>query len=91
KRFPTPFTPKVAATQSAALALVLSERRKELPFTSQIRWEDIRRLSKDPATAITLQRTINGQTITLQPGDSRYVFPIPENEILLSGIQQNPR
>lgn len=91
KRFTAPYTPKTASTQAAALTLVLNERRKELPFTSQIRWEDLRRLGRDPSTAVTVQRTIGGQTITLVPNDPRYVFPIPDLEIQLSGMQQNPR
>lgn len=73
------------------LARILQERRKELPFTGQLRWEDLRRLNKDPRFAVTLKRVSNGTTYTLPPNDPRYVFPIPPAEIQLSGIPQNPR
>jgi len=73
------------------LSKILEERRKELPFTGQIRWEDLRRLNKDPRFAKTLVRNIAGTRYTLAPDSKRYVFPIPDNEILLSGIPQNER
>lgn len=73
------------------LTKILQERRKELPFTGQLRWEDLRRLNKDPRFAITLKRVYNGVTYTLPPNDLRYTYPIPLSEIVLSGIQQNPR
>lgn len=74
-----------------ALRFILQERRKELPFTSQIRWEDLRRLNNDPRFKTTIVRNIGGQTYTLIPGSSAYVFPIPPSETQLSGIEQNPR
>jgi hypothetical protein len=85
------FTPLAPGTADAALVTVLQERRKELPFTGQLRWEDLRRLNKDPKFAVTLTRQVNGQTYTLPPNDPRYVYPIPDNEIQLSGIPQNER
>lgn len=84
------FTPLVAATGQEALTLVLRERRKELLFRN-LRWSDLRRLNGDPDFAITLTRTISGETFTLPPGDLRYTYPIPDDEIMLSGIEQNPR
>lgn len=85
------FVPFVAATPAAALNIILTERRKELPFTGILRWTDLRRLNKEPQYAVTLQRVLNGVTYTLPPGDNRYVYPIPPDEIRLSGIEQNPR
>ena len=85
------FLPYTALTPDDALLLVLTERRKELPFTGTIRWEDLRRLNKDSRFARTLIRMLNGQTYTLPASDPRYILPIPETEIRLSGIQQNPR
>lgn len=85
------FVPFTAPTPEDALSLILTERRKELPFTGTIRWEDLRRLNKDSRFARTLTRILNSQPYTLPPADPRYVLPIPENEIRLSGIQQNPR
>jgi hypothetical protein len=85
------FTPLAATSSDAALRLVLQERRKELPYTGQLRWEDLRRLNKDPRFSVTLQRVSNGVTYTLPPNDKRYVFPIPDLEIQLYGLQQNDR
>lgn len=73
------------------LNLVISERRKELPFTGQLRWEDLRRLNNDSRFSDTLTRVIDGKTYTLLPNSSGYVYPIPYNEIELSDVQQNER
>jgi starch-binding outer membrane protein, SusD/RagB family len=70
--------------------VILQERRKELPFTADVRWEDLRRLNKDPNFQKTIVRVLNGTTYTLPPNDPKYVLPIPENEVQLSGLQQNP-
>ena len=70
------------------LRWVLNERRKELLFRG-IRWSDLRRLNRDQRFAVTLTRTMNGVTYTLPPNDKRYVFPIDDEEIRLSGIPQN--
>lgn len=85
------FTPLDANSPENALKIILEERRKELAFVSNIRWEDLRRLNKDSKYAKTLTRTANGTIYTLLPNDPRYVFPIPENEIRITGIQQNYR
>lgn len=85
------FKPKVATGQSEALRIALEQRRIELPFTGSLRWEDLRRLNKEPEFAKTLKRTAGGTTYTLPPNDSRYIYPIPDDEIRLSGIQQNER
>lgn len=79
-----------AANAEEALTLVLRERRKELVLRG-LRWTDVRRLNKDPRFQIELKRLIGGQLIVLPPGDPRYVFQIPEDEIRNSGIEQNPR
>lgn len=73
------------------LQLVLNERRKELAFHALLRWEDLRRLNKDTRFALSLQRNSNGITYLLPPNDNRYLFPIPNDEIRLNGIQQNER
>ncbi|MDR6781620.1 tetratricopeptide (TPR) repeat protein [Pedobacter africanus] len=72
------------------LGFVLKERRRELPFRG-IRWSDLRRLNTDSRFAVTLTRTINGNTYTLQPNSKRYILPLDEEEVQLSGIQQNER
>nr|WP_121271035.1 RagB/SusD family nutrient uptake outer membrane protein [Pedobacter schmidteae] len=75
---------------NVVLGYILRERRKELLFRG-IRWADLRRLNKDSRFATVLSRNLNGTTYTLQPNDKKYVFPIDEDEIRLSGIQQNER
>lgn len=85
------FVPLVATNVQQALSFIISERRKELPFTGNIRWEDLRRLNKEPQWAVTLKRVVNGIHYSLAPNDVRYVLPIPEEEIKITGIEQNPR
>jgi hypothetical protein len=85
------FTPITATDGLDALTKILLERRKELPFTGGLRWADLRRLNRDTRFAKTLTRNLNGQIVSLSPGDKRYVLPIPFLEIRLSGIGQNPR
>jgi hypothetical protein len=90
KRFPPGnYTAIQGLSQDAALQTILLERRKELVWRS-LRWTDLKRLNKEGAN-ITLSRSINGQQYTLPPNDPRYIFPIPDDEIALSGIQQNIR
>jgi len=84
------FTPYTASTSTDALTQVLKERRKELIFRG-LRWIDLRRLNQDPNFAISLTRVLNGLTYTLPPNDQRYTYPIPDNEIQSSGLQQNQR
>jgi hypothetical protein len=84
------YTDMTAANQAEALIKVLTERRKELAFRGR-RWNDLRRLNKDPNFAVTLIRKLNNQTYTLPPNDVRYAYPIPLEEITRSGIEQNPR
>jgi hypothetical protein len=92
KRFKSnTYTPYTTNNADSALIRVLDERRKELPFTSCIRWSDLRRLNLDSRFAKTLTRSLNGQIYTLPSNDNRYVYPIPIDEIKLSGIEQNPR
>jgi len=81
---------QTAANETTALRIILTERRKQLLFRN-IRWSDLRRLNSDQRFAVTLSRTLNGVTYTLPPNDSRYTFFIPTQEILLSGIEQNPK
>jgi tetratricopeptide (TPR) repeat protein len=90
KRFATANFKAVTATdRETALQRILTERRKELVWRT-LRWSDLKRLNKEGAN-ITLTRVLNGVTYQLPPNDLRYVFPIPDDEIALSGISQNPR
>jgi hypothetical protein len=90
KRYPSSsFSPLTATTPKQALDLVLLERRKELVWRG-LRWDDIKRLNKEGA-GIILTRVLNGVPTNLFPDDPRYVFPIPSDEVALSGIKQNQR
>lgn len=81
------FVPYAAGTKEMALAIVLSERRKELTLRG-LRWTDIKRLNKE-GKGITLTRTIEGKTYTLPANSARFANPIPENIIDISGMEQN--
>ena len=83
------FTPIQANTAQEALTLILTERRRELPFRG-LRWMDVKRLNREGAN-ITLTREIDGHVYTLPPNDSRYALAIPEDIIEMTGIPQNPR
>jgi len=89
-RYKPGFAPLISNNATEVLRLVLNERRKELAFRG-IRWSDLRRLNKDNRFAVTLSRTLNSQTYQLLPNDKKYVMPIDEQEIRLSGIEQNDR
>ncbi len=84
------YVPLSAATADDALRLILAERRKELLFRGT-RWTDLRRLNKDLRFAVSLTRNLNGQIYTLPSNDNRYAYPIPDQEIQVTGIPQNPR
>lgn len=93
-----------AATKAEAIARIIEERQREMPFTQ--RWNDIRRLNnnEDPGDDVgDLVRTFypynsaglikdNGPvTYTLSKDSRRYAAPIHSSEITSSGgvIQQN--
>lgn len=84
-----PYIPATAGSAAEALAMVLLERRKELIWRG-LRWFDLKRLNME-GDNLTLTRVLNGVSYTLPPNDPRWVMPIPNDEITLSGIQQNPR
>lgn len=75
---------------SALVATILKERQKEL-IGRGLRWPDLRRLNQEPNYEVTIKRMMDGQVITLEPNSPNYVFPIPREEIVASGIQQNER
>jgi len=84
------YTPMAATNSDAVLALILTERRKELCFRN-LRWSDLRRLDNDQRFQVTLTRLIAGQTYTLTPNSPRYVLPLDPIETTLGGLPQNPR
>ncbi|WP_159478000.1 RagB/SusD family nutrient uptake outer membrane protein [Dyadobacter sp. 3J3] len=87
---PKSFNPLSTETEAGALRAILSERRKQL-IARGLRWTDLRRLNPDSRFAMKLQRTYQARALELKPGDNKYTFPIPEDEIAYSGIPQNPR
>lgn len=84
------FVPLNPANLEEALNLVLLERRKSLIFRGR-RWEDLKRLNQEEQFKKTLRREYGGTVYTLPPNSPRYVYPIPESEILLNPIVQNDR
>jgi len=85
-----PYNVLTAIDAEDALKQILVERRKELVFRG-LRWGDLRRLNKDSRFEKIITRVLNGQTYTLLPNSNRYTFPIPMQEILVSGIEQNDK
>lgn len=83
------FNPVVVSTPTQALAVILTERRKEMVYRGS-RWMDIKRLNKE-GYGISLSRTADGSVHVLQPGDLRFALALPEEVIKLSGMKQNPR
>ncbi|EOR96278.1 hypothetical protein ADIARSV_0513 [Arcticibacter svalbardensis MN12-7] len=88
---PELFQPYSTTDAEEALKIVLTERRKELPYTGQLRWEDLRRLNSDPRFAKSISHTVNGVEYILPPEDLRYVFPIPDDELRYNTMEQNLR
>lgn len=89
-RFPAG-TPALTITDANdALKYIIDERRREL-YMRGTRWEDLRRLNKEPQFATTLTRTYLGNTYELTPNSNRYVMPLPDNEIQINNYPQNPR
>lgn len=84
-----PYIPVTSNTTDELVDIILNERIKELIWRG-IRWSDIKRLNKI-GKEIILKRILNGKEYILLPNDVRYAFPIPQEEISLSKIEQNPR
>lgn len=84
------YQPLVVTEIDDVLALVIEERRKELVLRG-VRWEDLRRLNKEPQFAKTLTREVEASQYSLAPNSPKYTWPIPDSEVDLSKIEQNPR
>ncbi|MFW5726866.1 MAG: RagB/SusD family nutrient uptake outer membrane protein, partial [bacterium] len=93
-RFGAPQSAPVFASQQAAYAGVLEERRVELAFEGH-RWLDLKRLGADANAQIDrdpLDCAITG-ACTLPIDDHRFTLPIPLVEINANSViaeQQNP-
>lgn len=87
---PSLYQPVALADPNELLKVILRERRKELVLRG-VRWEDLRRLNKDPEHATTLTRVVNGVAHTLEPGSPRWVWPIPDKEVDIGDLPQNER
>lgn len=84
------YVPVSATDQGDALKKVLIERKKELLMRG-LRWGDLRRLNLNVETAVTVTKKVGGVDYVLLPNSPLYVFPIPDQEVVLSGIEQNLR
>jgi tetratricopeptide (TPR) repeat protein len=84
------FRDYVALNAGQALEIILKERRKELVMR-MTRWGDLKRLNKDPRFAVKITRYYQGQAYQLESNSNLYCWPIPDDEVLVSGIAQNPR
>jgi len=84
------FVPLTASSPDDALSMILVERRKELVMRC-VRWTDLRRLNKDSRFMHNIIHIYNANSYTLFPGSNLYVYPIPNDEVLYSGISNNPR
>ena len=72
------------------LEIILTERRKEL-IARGVRWSDLKRLNQNPKFSKTLYKKAGLEVFELKPDSKRYAFPIPDTEILASGMEQNER
>ena len=73
--------PLTASTNEEALIKVFEERRRELCFVSDFRFQDLKRLNKEDAFAKTVTHTFGDVEYTLPPNDPRYILPLPNNVI----------
>lgn len=83
------YIPYTFSSTQQALDVILTERRKQLQMRC-LRWMDIKRLNKEGYN-IRLNRIVNNQEFTLEPNSLRFALPIPDDIIIMTGIQQNPR
>lgn len=91
KRFkPADYADLSAANATAALSLVVDERKREF-MGRGFRWFDQRRLSQDGLVG-SVTRVYKGTTYTLRPGSNRYTYAIADKYTQLNPeIVQNPR
>ncbi|TXJ24870.1 MAG: RagB/SusD family nutrient uptake outer membrane protein [Chitinophagaceae bacterium] len=84
------YAPISGKSSAEILESVILERKKELVMRG-VRWSDMRRLSGNPGLTETVTRRIGYRTYILEPNSYRYTFPIPDDVIAKTGIQQNSK
>lgn len=86
----TALTDLSSSDKDQVLDWIINERRKEMVMRGT-RWEDLRRLNKEPRYATTLQRKIGSVDYYLRPNSNRYAWPIPVDAVERGGYEQNMR
>jgi tetratricopeptide (TPR) repeat protein len=84
------YVPYTVMGQPEAIALILTERRKELVGRG-LRWADLRRLNQEDRFKKDIVRSADGRQYVLKANSLNYALPIPDNEINASHIEQNER
>lgn len=91
---PVNYMPYMFTDSDELLDAVLEERRRELVFRGT-RWSDLRRLNRDERFSVDLYRDNSGSpeqvSFQLPANDPRYVYPIPQEVIQMTGMEQNER
>lgn len=83
-------TVAIPQSKDELLQWILLERRKEL-FGRGTRWTDLKRLNRELGLQADLQRNYQGQGFELPANSGRYVFFIPETDVVMSNLKQNIR
>ena len=65
------------ASNDEALEVVLDERRRETAFWAQTRFNELRRINRNPKTAKEVVHELDGEIFRLPPNDPRYVMLLP--------------
>lgn len=69
---------------------IMEEKKKELVFRG-IRWEELRRLNREAKFQQTLYRKLGAVQFSLEPGSTKWTWPLPVEAITLGGYKQNER
>ncbi|WP_353151570.1 RagB/SusD family nutrient uptake outer membrane protein [Chryseobacterium sp.] len=80
------YDPITTSDPNLLLDIAIRERRKEL-LARGLRWQDLKRLNRQPRYAKTLVREIGAEVFQLAPNDPKYIFPIPEYIKSFTGIE----
>lgn len=72
------------------LGILFEEKHKQLVFRG-VRWTDLRRQVAEGRLTTPLTKSVGDGTATLAPGDKKWTYLIPFEEISRNGIPQNPR